>query len=310
MPPANSYTVDELVARIALKAFTSTASSLTPQQIVDLANDSLRSYIVPLASTLREEWWVGKTDIVVTTDASGSVAVPDSVASTLRTVAWSNGGILTPLTRIEPESSFAYLPASGNLPVGFELRGYTLRVLPVVSGVVLHLTAMLRPPQMVLDDDAAEIASRVGTALTLDAVPLAWQEVGGAPEQVDVVRNTSPFSVVATLDVVSLVGSVLTVSSVSTEAGAALDAGGWVADVGYSPFANVPIELYPLLEQDVVCTIYQGVGDKRLKGAAERKKELEGAARRMMAPRAAGNSRPIVNPNAPGMRNGGYGWGR
>ncbi len=298
----NDYTVSRLIARIVLKAFTSTSRSLTDQEIVDLANDSLRSYLVPVTQTLREEWWIGKTDIVLTTDANGAVTVPDSVASTLRTVSWNNAGILTPLTRIEPELSFQYLSMQGSLPLGFELRGYTLIVLPKVPGISLHLTAMIRPPQMVLNDDAAEVASDAGPALTLESVPLAWQTT--APTEVDLISGTSPFSTLATYSVASLVVPTKVLTLVGTPV---LADETWVADVGASPFPNVPIELFPLLEQDVITTLFQAIGDKRLKGMQDRKKELEDFAKRTLGPRTSGNARPIVNQSAPGMRGA---WGR
>lgn len=300
----NDYTVQALVDRVTLKAFTSSSRSLTDQQIVDLANDSLRSYLVPITQTLREEWWIGKTDIVLTTDANGAVTIPDSVASTLRTVAWNNAGIITPLTRVEPEASFQYLAQGGSLPVGFELRGYTLIVLPKVPSIALHLTAMIRPPQMVLDADAAEVVSAAGPVLTLNAVPTEWQTT--APTEVDLISGTSPFSTLATYEVASLVTATKLLTLVGTPV---LATETWVADVGASPFANVPIELYPLLELDVVATLFQGLGDKRLKGILDRKKEVEDLAKRTLGPRTSGNARPIVNPNAPGMRSFG-GWGR
>lgn len=303
MALANDYTSEKLIERVTLKCFTSQSSSLTPQQILDLANDSLRSYLVPLTQTLREEWWVGKADIELVTDADGAVTVPDSVASTLRTVAWSNAGILVPLTRIEPEASFGYLAMNSNQPIGFELRGYTLIVLPKVAGITLHLTAMLRPPQMVLVEKAALIESSAGPALTLDAVPVAWQEE--TPDEVDLISGVSPFSKLDTYEVVSLdvPTGVLTLAETPTLASET-----WAADVGAAPFANVPIELYSLLEMDVVCALLAAVGDKRLGASVKRKEELEGLAKRTLGPRTSGNSRPIVNSSAPGMRSFGGRW--
>lgn len=303
---ANDYTTQALIDRVTLKAFTSTSSSLTPQQLVDLANDSLRSYLVPIASTLREEWWIGKADIVLTADSDGAVTLPDSVASSLRTVAWNNGGIITPLSRIEPENSFQYLAMQGQLPLGFELRGFTLFTMPKVPGAVLHLTAMLRPPQMVLDDTAAEVASSSPSNIVVEVVPLAWQET--TPDEFDIISGTSPFSVLGTVGVSSVIGTSYTVTGLTSALSAALTAalltpgGAWVSDVGTSPFANIPIELYPLLEQDIICTVGQMTGDKRLDGWMKRKTELEGLAKRTMAPRASGNARVITNPSAPGMR--------
>lgn len=298
--PSNDYTTEALINRITLKAYTSASRSLSDQQILDLANDSLRSYIVPLASTLREEWWVGKTDIVVTTDANGAVTIPDSVASTLRTVAWNNAGILTPLTRVEPEAAFQYQPQTG-MPLGFTLRGYTLFVLPSTPGIVLHLACMLRPLQMVLTENAAEVSSRVSNVLNLVSVPLAWQEE--APTVVTVVKGASPFSPVETYDVVFLdVPNKQIIIGVTDDSYQSIEAGDYVSDEDTSPFANIPVELYPLLEVDVIATLFQGLGDKRLKGILDRKKELEMMAKRTMAPRTQGNARPIVNPAAPGMR--------
>lgn len=293
----SDYTTQKLIDRVALKAFVSSSTSLTPQQILDLCNDSLRSYVVPLVNSLREEFWVGKEDITLTTDANGAVTVPDSFASTLRTVAWNNGGVLTPLTRIEPENSFQYLAVGGSQPAGFELRGYTLVVLPKVSGITLHLAAVMRPPQMVSVDDAAEVASQAGPVLTLESVPLDWQST--APTEVDLVSGASPFSVIDTFGVVSLDSAL---GELTLDETPVLGASTWAADVGGSPFANVPVELYPLLEVDVVATLYQALGDKRLKGILERKKELEGLVQRSMGPRTQGNARVIVNPSAPGMR--------
>ena len=102
------YTASDAIERIKLRGWVSTASGLSDAQILDLLNDSLRSYIVPFTKTLREEWWVGKENISVTTDSNSQVTLPNSVASTLRTVAWDNAGILTPLSRIEPEMVFVY----------------------------------------------------------------------------------------------------------------------------------------------------------------------------------------------------------
>ena len=290
----SDYTTQKLIDRVGVKAMTSASSGLSPQQILDLANDALRTYLVPFTARLREEWWVGKTDFVLTTDSNGMVTVPNTVAQSLRTVSWNNAGVLVPLTRIEPENSFGYQPSS-TVPMGFQLRGNTLQVLPKSSGIEVHVSAMVRPPLMVLTENAGLITTAAGAALTLDAVPLSWQ--AATPSSVDLVSSDSPFATQGTFGVSSLVGSLLTLSS---NPGAT--AGWYVSDVGTSPFASIPVEFYGLLEQQVVVMLHAANGDKRLKAAQELKKELEEAARVIGAPRTQGNSRPIVNPSAPGMR--------
>jgi hypothetical protein len=121
---------------------------------------------------------------------------------------------------------------------------------------------------------------------------------------VDLISGGSPFSKVDTYDVLSLASDVLTLTE---DPGAT--AGQYVSDVDTSPFANIPVELYPLLEQDVIVQLFTGLGDKRLPAAMARRDSLEKMAKSTMASRTQGNSRPIVNGSAPGMRSWAY-WGR
>lgn len=292
------YTASDAIERIKLKSWTSTSSALTDAQLLDLLDDSLRSYIVPFAKQLRDEWFVEKTPITVTTDANGQVTLPDTVASTLRTVAWDNNAQLVPLTRVEPENAYTLLSSgSPGVVCGFLLRGYTLQVLPPTPGLTLTLTAMLRPAQMVLEDDAGLVVSQAGEALTLSAMPLAWQS--STPDEVDVITSVSPYSrTFAALPVTSVAGLVLTLQADPGDV-----VGSWLTVVNTNPFPNIPIELHPLLEQDVICTMFQGLGDKRLNGVMQRKAEMEKTLLRLMSPRVQGSVRPIVNRNAPGMNN-------
>ena len=190
-------------------------------------------------------------------------------------------------------------------PGGYMLKGYQLVVLPAQgSGMSINVSYLKRAPEGVLDDDAGEISSHIGLALTLTATPTDWQST--APTAVDLISNLSPFSPVAeSVAVVSLASNVLTLSGIST---ALVSNGFWVADVGYSPFPNLPTELHPLLEADVNCTLLNAAGDKRLKAAMEIKAELAKDLRQLMSPRGLGSPRPVINNSAPGMRVGR--WGR
>ncbi len=299
-------TFSNLIRMLKLKGFVSTTSSLSEPDLLALANDSYRSTVVPFCKSLRDEWNVAKDDYVATTDANGRIDIPNSVASTMRTIAWKSDQYLVPLSRIEPENAFRYQQNSGSqTPAGFMLKGYQLVILPTqASGFEIHVAYMKRPPEGVLEVDAGLIDSHVSLALTLDSVPLEWQ--AAAPTEVDLISNNSPFSPVAeSVAVVSLVGNVLTLSGIS--AGLVED-GFWVADVGFSPFPNIPTELHPLLELDVINTLFGTMaGDKRGPAAAKALTEMKMSMLKMMGPRTQGNTRPIVNYNAPGMS--GLRWG-
>lgn len=299
------YTASDAIARVKLKAWTSSSSSLTDPELVELLDDSLRSYVVPFLKAVRDEWFVsGSEDVVV---SNGAIPMPNSVASTIRTIAWMNNGQPVPLTRVEPENAFALQGQNaGTQPYGYMLKGYEVAILPAnVGAVTVRLSFMERPPAMVLEEDAGEIESHASLALTLTDTPLAWQAT--APTAVDLISSESPFSVVASdVEVVSLASDVLTLTGISA---ALVEDGFWVADVGSSPFPNLPIEFHPLLQQDVITTLWQGLGDKRLKGAEEKLAKLESMLRKTLAPRTQGSARPIVNRSAPGMNAFGR-WGR
>lgn len=295
-----SYTASASISRIKAKGFVSTATTLGDSELLEWLDDSLRSYIVPFVKTVRDEWFVSGTE-AVTPDANARIPMPNSVASTIRLITWNNNGTPIPLVRIEPENAFMYQGNNAsNQPYGYMLKAYEIQVLPTnIGSVSVRIDFMERPAQMVLEEDAGLIASHVGLALTLDSVPLAWQSE--TPSAVDIISNESPFVAVASdVTVVSLVGSVLTLSGIDS---ALVENGFWVSDVGTSPYPNVPIEFHPLLQRSVISELYAGTGDKRLDSSMKLQAKLESELRSTMSPRTQGSARPIVNKSGPGMRN-------
>ncbi len=292
------YTASDAIERIKLKAWVSTSSSLTDPQLIELLDDSLRSYIVPFLKSVRDEWFVSGSESV-TPDSNGRIPLPNSVASTIRTIWWLNNNQYVPLPRIEPENAPAYLGInSGNQPLGFMLKGYEIQILPTnVGSITVRIDFMERPASMVLEQDAAEVSSQSGAFLTVGSMPLEWQST--TPDAVDIISSESPFSVLyAAQPVQQILGT--TVVRLQSDPGT-VPAGSWVADVGSSPFPNIPIELHPLLQQDVISTLYAGLGDKRLSATVDKQKKLEMDLRKTMAPRTQGSARPIVNRSGPGM---------
>ncbi len=300
------YTASDAIERIKLKAWTSTSSSLTDAQLIELLDDSLRSYIVPFLKSVRDEWFVSGSESV-TPDSNGRIALPNSVASTIRTIWWLNNNQYVPLPRIEPENAPAYLGVnSGTQPRGFMLKGYEIQILPTnVGSITVRIDFMERPASMVLEEDAGEIESAqqsgATTDVTLVAMPIAWQEL--QPNVVDVVSSESPFSTLQEdVNVSGLTGNVISIDDLTTEARVAVLGGNaWLADAGSSPFPNIPIEFHPLLQQDVISTLYAGLGDKRLSATVDKQKKLEMDLRKTMAPRTQGSARPIINRSGPGM---------
>lgn len=293
-----AYTASASIRRIKSKGFISTAGSLTDPDVLEFLDDALRSVIVPFLKGVRDEWFVSGTEDV-TPDANGRIAMPNSVASTIRSIVWLNNGNPVPLTRIEPENAYAYQGSNGGgQPYGYMLKAYEIQILPTnIGSVSVRIDFMERPAEMVLEESAGEIESHASLALTLADVPLDWQDT--APTTVDLISDVSPFSTVAAdVTVVSLAGSVLTLSGIDADL---VEDGFWVTDPGTNPFPNVPIEFHPLLQRSVITEIFAGTGDKRLADSMKLQTKLEKDLRATMAPRTQGSARPIVNKSAPGM---------
>lgn len=306
-----SYTASANIARLKLKAWTSTAGSLSDPQLLDLLDDSLRSYLVPFLKQVRDEWFVSGTENVQL-GSDARFVIPNSVASTIRTMFWMNNNQPTPLVRIEPERAYLYEGQNANnQPYGFVIKGYYVQILPSnVGAVTIRVDFMERPSTMVLEEDAAVIVDSVASVLTLESVPLAWQTT--APTTVDIISGDSPFIIIGTYTVEGLDVGAKTLdlsSSPAIPTGLTPTARAWVSDSGTSPFPNIPVELHPLLQQDVITTLFIGLGDKRLDGSMKKQKMLEDNLRRTVAPRTQGQARPIVNSSAPGMRGSGRGRG-
>lgn len=301
------YTASASIRRLKLKGWISSSGSLSDSDCLELLNDSMRSYLVPFLKKVRDEWFVTGLENAQS-DSDGRIPLPNSIASTIRTIAWqSGGGVYVPLARVEPENQFYFLNRGAGQPYGFMLQGYHIQLLPNnVGSVPVRIQFMERPATMVLEEDAGRIGSHAGLVLTLTEVPLAWQSE--TPDTVDLISQESPFTAIATeVNVVSLVGNDLTLSGIDS---ADITDGDWVADVGCSPYPTVPIEFHPLLQRDVITELCVGLGDKRLDGARKKQELMEGDLRATMSPRAQGSMRPIVNRQGPGMRGwGGIGWG-
>lgn len=297
------YTASDNLASVKLKAWVSESGSLSDAQLLVLLQDALRSFVVPFVKRARDEWFV-KGGSTLTPNSAGRIAIPNSVGSTVRTVSWVNNGYLVPLTRIEPENALPMLGAGGSTPVGFTLKGYQLQIIPAgVGSIQIFIEFMERPDTMVLEQDASKIGTNNIGDLWNCTVPLSWQ--GDPPATLAVISPDSPFSALGEVAVLS----VNTDSIEFSGAGAALiEQGVWVADIGETPFPNIPIELHPLLQQSTIVTLFAALGDKRNGDAMKLHEKMERELLATIAPRTQGNARPIVNRNGPGW--GTSRWGR
>ena len=302
------YTASHAISVLKIKGKVSNATSLIDQDILTLLNDSYAQYIVGFTQSLRDEWWVGVKAVYVTSDSNSTILMPPgSSGSSLRTIAWNQGGsLIIPLPRIEPENAFPYLSQGPTgSPLGFMLTGNQITLLPPCPGIQVRLTYMYTPPEMVLEEDAAKVSVIASNVLTLASVPLEWQ--AATPTSVNIISALDPYTVIGVAAVTSLSGSTLTLTANPNTLShwSELSANGiWVADVGMSPFPQLPVCLQPLLQQHCLETIMEASGDPRLAGISKRKEQMASELKSSMEPRVQGTSRPLVNKMKAGF--GGY----
>lgn len=78
-----------------------------------------------------------------------------------------------------------------------------------------------------------------------------------------------------------------------------MNVGDYMALRGESPFAHIPVEGYPLLEQAVVVKVLEGLGDREGMAAAQTKlSELVQLFPDLITPRVDGNPQKIINRNS------------
>lgn len=301
-----SYTVDELVSIIKIKAAipTTTGEGLTIENIVQHMNNEMRSYIIPLIMSVREEYFVTYTDYVI--GSNTSFAIPaNALGNKLRDVLRIDGNSNKfSVPRIEPEDVGRFNMAS-TIIRGFYLEANNVKILGSLNSTeTLRLTYFKRPNDLVLYSGttlygAAKIATvnpGTGAITTAETIPATFT----TQKTYDIIKANPMFDTLvssATCSVAS--GTGMTLSSVT---GAAV--GDYVCLSGESCIPQIPVECYPLLAERTVMKICQSIGDKdNYDIAKEEAAELKELLLPVLGDRVEGENRKIVNTDNLAWRN-------
>lgn len=281
------------------------------EDFLDLIDEVTRSIIVPLLKRTRESYLVATEDLVLTAGVAGYSLPARAAAESLRSILYDAGdGRFVPLNRVEPEEAHAYNLSDGT-PAVFYLQSDTVFFVPTPGTQTVRFVYFKRPNRVVQ-------ASAVGLVSALNrgakqVTVLSYTEDTGefdsaaAPATFttaalfDFVKGTPGFSCHATDLVCSGVAS--NVLTFSAELPDGLSVGDFVALAGETPIAQIPVELQPLLAQEVNRTMLEGKGDSKADRAGKTAERLEKNALDMLVPRTSETPKYVLNKNAPG-------WGR
>jgi hypothetical protein len=297
------YTSQDLLDSINNKVFIpSTQDTFTDEDLLKIATDEMRDYILPKIKQTREEFFVTEKDHTVTTDTD-SIVVPDrAVGNAFRDVQLIQGGVKRILARLDLEDR-VYESNSGPLR-GYYFEGNKIKLIGSLTGTV-RLYYVRRPGRLVLPSEAGSITSITPgastTVIAVSTIPSSW----GAAETVDMIRSTSGFSTL--VDDVSATISGTDITVANTDVPSDLAVGDWVSLQDTSPVPQVPAEWFSFLAQSVASQVLESQGDFEALSRSDMKKDkMEANALSLITARVQGQSKKIVSPHNRGYS--GYDW--
>ncbi len=261
---------------------------LTNPRILMFANEEIDSKVVPLISSLNQDYFVEIEEEAAVSGESEYSIPYRSIGRTLRDLKISDSsGSVRDVTKMALED--AHLNKWESLPLSFYFRSDKIVIIPTPNSndLTLQKFYIRKPSDLVEMSSAGKVTAVSTNTLTLDNVPTSF-----AANTVDIIQGRQGHSLrMMDTAVTSVSGSQVTVASAT---GAAI--GDYVALSGKSPVIQLPDEAFPYLSFLVCKRVLDAIGD--FDGASQldkeilvRKKNLE----MLLAPRIEGEQTKIVN---------------
>jgi len=284
-----AYTTTELLASVKRRANIPSASGVFGDaELLTMANEELRTYIVPLVLKHREDYWLA-SDIQTLTSSTSYPIPPRAV-----------GGKLAELSVLDATGVHEY-----NLPrvsasdlqeasSGFYMDGMGVRLFlpngqtPTILGTTLRMRYYVRPGVLIATTSAAVVSSISGwPAITLSGGYATLT----TPGTYDCVGLASPFAMKTTFTG-SITGATLTAT---TGDAARFAVGDWICNTDTSPVVQAPVEFHDLLAQKVAIKVLESKGmTEKLGSAREELGRMETDASNLITPRVDGEPKRVV----------------
>ena len=295
------YLSEDLITSVKRRANIPT-SQVTFQNtdFLALADEEIRSKMIPLILRHMEEFYVYHLDQLVI-NGQENYAIPSrAVAMTLRDVQMideTDSDTRVGLERLNPEDMYTGVAGNARFLVkktGFYLENNTLFVypMPVSSGAILRMSFYMRPNQLIPTANCGFITS-INSALnqfTVSALPSTIT----VNTLVDFVKANPGFECMTYDEAISgISGNTVTmVNALPLN----LSLGDYVCPATQSCVVQVPVEFQPLLFQYVVIRVLSAQGDQaNLKAAVAELADLEKSAGTLIAPRVSGKVKRVTN---------------
>lgn len=296
-----AYTTTDLLESIKQRSvLPDNQDTWSNDKLLTAATEEMRSAIVPLLMSVREEYFVTSEDTAIVSGTSRYPIPERSVGMGVREVLWvdSNGNSYPmPMVTVEDgdassaQSIWASSGNNGSSPYAYRLEWNSIVLSPVpTSSGTMRVMFTISPGDLVETDDAAKITS-IDTAtntVTCSTVPASW----AGSESVDIIKGSGGHEYLSTTaTIVSVNGTDITLSALPS----GLSVGDWVALEGQSPIPQLPRELQPLLAHKVVVQILESMSQRgAAQSADERVNKMIQSALAMISPRSKSGAKKMI----------------
>ncbi len=285
-----AYTSANLISAIERKSFSpANQATFLSAEILAIADEVIKSDIVPAIMAVREEFFVTYTDYTVTA-SQASYDIParaiGMVAREIHLV--DSSGNITNLPRMAPED---LATTNVSAPTAFYLRGNSIVLYPTPSTTAstLRVYYHVRPGDLVAATAGATISAiDTGTnVITVTTIPSTW--VTG--DTFDLIKKNGAHEYRSTgLTSTLISGTAITLPSLPSD----LAVGDYVALEGFSPLVQLPPDFQPVLATLVAAEILINQSQPGGKELMDRGIKLLETAQKLITPRVVGEPQVIV----------------
>jgi len=289
------YSSDKLVRLIrSLGAIPNTgAQGAEAADLLLLADDALRNYLLPDLLNLKEDYYVVRERFTLANNQTRVPVPPHAIFNKLREIYWVDGSDRRQLDPIPTEELQNYNGTGTKPPVGFILEGDDVQLVPTTGsyGGSLELVYFFRPGDLVLTANARKVTS-VNPASKIvgfgSAVPVGWDNT----DTFDIhSRHSGAKPKMWDQPAVTVSGTQITFTNAidgSIFGSKAIEIGDWVCLAGEAAIVGLPAEYQGLLAHAVGLIFAESIGDtaqaqlhgqilekflKKCEAAAERRTE-------------------------------------
>lgn len=282
-------TGDQLLASVKTRASIPVSqATLSDQDILDIANYEMISYLFPLVIGAREEYNVTSTNLSAVSDDKYRIPYR-AFNQVLRHVSVLDSSLkrLTQLTRLASDKYEQHIR-------GFYIEGSYIYLWNVVGHSYVELKYVMSPSKVTKLVDGALVSSYTSTTITLSAIPSSWT----SPIKFDIIRGVTPFDVLDFDRTGTISGNIITITDGKILPSELTNTQDYIHLATMSPFVNAPPICEPLLAQRVAVKCLESLGAlDDLAASAAVLNQMQKDATSILTPRVQGQPQQIIADN-------------